>query len=85
MNLLIEKLSLEYTLDNMEATHKTYSFYDSLSRIDEILNADNKQYEEKSSIPVRSGLTYTNGYYVNFYDRNLSPVIRCMNCPLSFE
>ena len=65
MNLLIEKLSLEYTLDNMEATHKTYSFDDSLSRIDEILNADNKQYEEKSSIPVRSGLTYTNGYYVN--------------------
>lgn len=49
----------------MEATHKTFSFDDSLSRIDEILNADNKQYEEKNSIPARGDLTYTNGYYVN--------------------
>ncbi len=65
MNLLIVELSLECTLDNMEATHKNYSFEDSLSRIDEILNTDNKQYEEKNSIPARSGLTYTNGFYVN--------------------
>ena len=49
----------------MEATHKTYSFNDSLGRIDEILNADNKQYEEKDSIQARGGLTFTNGYYVN--------------------
>lgn len=48
----------------MEATHKSFSFDDSLSRMDEILNADNRQYEEKDSIPQRSSLTYTNGYYV---------------------
>ena len=65
MSLLIEKLSLVFTLGNMKATHLNYSFDDSLSRIDEILDADNNQYEEKKSIPARSELTYTNGYYVN--------------------
>lgn len=49
----------------MEATNKTYDFPASLVRIDEILNADNKQYEEKDSIPARSCLTFTNGFYVN--------------------
>ena len=49
----------------MEATNKIYYFTSSLERIDEILNADNKQYEEKNSIPARSGLTFTNGYYVD--------------------
>ena len=49
----------------MEATNKMYDFASSIERIDEILNADNKQYEEKQSIPARSGLTFTNGYYVN--------------------
>lgn len=32
----------------MEATNKYYDFSKSLERIDEILNADNKQYEEKT-------------------------------------
>ena len=49
----------------MESTNKAYDFSASLERIDEILNADNKQYEEKNSIPARSSLTYTNGFYVN--------------------
>lgn len=49
----------------MEATNITYDFVSSLERIDEILSADNKQYEEKESIPARSGLTFTNGYYVD--------------------
>lgn len=49
----------------MEATNLKYDFSKSLERIDEILNADNKLYEEKDSIPARSSLTYTNGYYVN--------------------
>lgn len=49
----------------MEATNKTYGFVSSLERMDEILNADNKQYEEKDSIPSRSELTFTNGFYVN--------------------
>ena len=49
----------------MEATHKVYDFIKSLERMDEILDADNKQYEEKDSIPSRSELTFTNGFYVN--------------------
>lgn len=49
----------------MEATNKTFDFNASLERIDEILNADNKKYEEKDSIPARSNLTFTNGFYVN--------------------
>ena len=40
----------------MEATNKAYNFSDSLSRIDDILNADNKQYEERKSIPARSSV-----------------------------
>ena len=38
----------------MEATHKDFSFLDSLGRMDEILNADSKQFEEKNSIPLRN-------------------------------
>jgi len=49
----------------MEATNKYYDFQKSLERIDEILNADNKQFEEKNSIPARSELTFTNGFYVD--------------------
>lgn len=49
----------------MEATNVKYDFENSLKRIDEILNADNKQYEEKDSIPSRDNLTFTNGYYVD--------------------
>ena len=49
----------------MEATNLVYDFTKSLERIDEILNADNKQYEEDKKIPTRNELTYTNGYYVH--------------------
>ncbi len=49
----------------MEATNKAYNFADSLSRIDDILNADNKQFEERKTIPARSSLTHTNGFYVD--------------------
>lgn len=49
----------------MKATNVIYDFGNSLKRIDEILDADNKQYEEKDSIPSRDSLTFTNGYYVN--------------------
>lgn len=49
----------------MEATHKpTYSLESSLKRIDEILNADSKSFEESNSIPSRDKLTYSNGFYV---------------------
>lgn len=49
----------------MEATHKpAYSLETSLKRIDEILNADSKLFEESDSIPSRDKLTYSNGFYV---------------------
>lgn len=49
----------------MEATHKpSYTLDSSLSRIDDILDADNKSFEESSNIPSRDKLTYTNGFYV---------------------
>lgn len=49
----------------MEATHRpSFSLDSSLVRIDEILNSDNRSFEESSSIPSRSSLTYTNGVYV---------------------
>lgn len=49
----------------MEATNTSYSFLDSLSRIDDILDASSNEYVDSSSIPGREKLTYKNGYYVN--------------------
>ena len=49
----------------MEATHKSYNHGDSLTRIEEILDSADNNYEEKNDVPSRSGLTFTNGYYVN--------------------
>lgn len=49
----------------MESNYQFYDFKESLCRLDEILNADSKSYEEKNRIPKRSSLTYTNGFYVN--------------------
>jgi len=48
----------------MESNYKTYDFYKSLGRLDEILNSASS-FEDKDEIPKRSDLTYTNGYYVN--------------------
>lgn len=48
----------------MEATNTTYNLQDSLQRMDDILNSQNIC-EERDSIPSRSTLTFTNGYYVN--------------------
>lgn len=49
----------------MEATNKpAFNLESSLRRIDEILDADNKSFEESNSIPSRDKLTYSNGYYV---------------------
>ena len=49
----------------MEATHKpSYTLNSSLKRIDEILDADNKSFEESATIPSRDKLTFTNGFYV---------------------
>ncbi|MDI3090003.1 adenylate/guanylate cyclase domain-containing protein [Priestia megaterium] len=48
----------------MESNYKTYDFYKSLGRLDEILDSAST-FEDKDEIPKRSDLTYTNGYYVN--------------------
>nr|WP_314751001.1 adenylate/guanylate cyclase domain-containing protein [uncultured Capnocytophaga sp.] len=48
----------------MKSNHKDYNFEDSLGRIDEILNANSKNYEELKYIPNRDKLTFTNGFYV---------------------
>lgn len=48
----------------MESGFSDYSYFDSLSRIDEILKGEDAAYEDKNSIPLRSALTFDNGYYV---------------------
>lgn len=42
----------------------SYDVAKSAERMDEILNAGNGNYADKDSVPLRSSLTYTNGYYV---------------------
>lgn len=49
----------------MQSSYKPYSHLDSVTRIDEILDAPAGNYEEKDSIPSRDTLTFTNGFYVN--------------------
>lgn len=48
----------------MKATNTSYELTCSIERIDEILDADNKSFEELDHIPTRDNLTYKNGYYV---------------------
>jgi len=49
----------------MQSSYKPYSHIDSVTRIDEILDAPAGNYEEWDSIPSRETLTFTNGFYVN--------------------
>lgn len=50
----------------MEVTNKiNYDVEKSAERMDDILNAGSGNYCDKDSIPARSSLTYTNGFYVN--------------------
>ena len=49
----------------MEATHKPkYELGSALDRIDEIINANNSNFEDKESIPSHDKLTFSNGFYV---------------------
>lgn len=48
----------------MEATQSTYDHLESIDRIDELIKGADSFYEEKDSIPVRSSLTFTNGFNV---------------------
>ncbi len=50
----------------MEVTNRiSYDVEKSAERMDDILNAESGNYCDKDSIPARSSLTYTNGFYVN--------------------
>ncbi len=49
----------------MEASYSNYDYEKSIVRINETLDASDSLYEEKKSIPTRSSLTYSNGYYVS--------------------
>ena len=50
----------------MEVTNRiSYDVEKSAERMDDILNAGSGNYCDKDSIPARSSLTYTNGFYVN--------------------
>jgi len=50
----------------MEVTNRAYYDIDkSAKRIDDILSTGNGNFEDKDNLPLRSNLTYTNGYYVN--------------------
>lgn len=49
----------------MESNHTmSYSVSKSAERMDEILNASNSDYSDKTTVPKRSELTYKNGFYV---------------------
>ncbi|MFC1934668.1 adenylate/guanylate cyclase domain-containing protein [Chloroflexota bacterium] len=49
----------------MQATFSSYTYIDSINRINEILNSPDFNYEDKDSIPSRDTLSFTNGFYVN--------------------
>lgn len=53
-------------MESKKETTYTYKVEDSASRMDDILDASDNDYEDNgSSIPSREKLTYNNGYYVN--------------------
>lgn len=53
-------------VESKKETTYTYKVEDSASRMDDILDANDNDYEDnKSSIPSRDKLTYKNGYYVD--------------------
>ena len=53
-------------VESKKETTYTYKVEDSASRMDDILDASDNDYEDNgSNIPSREKLTYNNGYYVN--------------------
>jgi hypothetical protein len=48
----------------MGATHTSYDFNESVTRITEILDSSDASYEDRDAIPPRSRLTFTNGFYI---------------------
>lgn len=49
----------------MEAKSSVYNHIDSVARIDELLRGADVSYEDKTSIPDRATLTFSNGFYVS--------------------
>jgi class 3 adenylate cyclase len=49
----------------MKASFSEYDHVQSASRVDEILDSSDNNYEELDDIPSRDRLTFTNGFYVN--------------------
>ncbi len=49
----------------MDSNYKAYDHVASAARIDAILAQPQGSYEERDSLPDRSALTYTNGFYAN--------------------
>lgn len=47
----------------MDSNYREYKHVESFARIDEILKQPNTNFEEKTSLPDRDSLTYTNGFY----------------------
>nr|WP_172692214.1 adenylate/guanylate cyclase domain-containing protein [Paeniclostridium sordellii]AUO31836.1 adenylate/guanylate cyclase domain-containing protein [Paeniclostridium sordellii] len=52
-------------MESKKETSYTYKVEDSAKRMDDILNASDNDYCDKKSLPLRSSLTFKNGYYVN--------------------
>ena len=53
-------------MESKKTTSYEYKVEDSASRMDDILNANDNDYEDnKNTIPSRDKLTYKNGYYVD--------------------
>lgn len=53
-------------MESKKETTYTYKVEDSASRMDDILDVNDNDYEDnKNDIPSRNELTYKNGYYVN--------------------
>lgn len=48
----------------MEAKYSYYDFEKSMERIDNVLNSSDASYQDRDEVPVRSALTFSNGYYV---------------------
>lgn len=49
----------------MKVDSSIYNFSNSLTRIDEILDSSDYNYEDKKGIPSESSLTFKNGFYVD--------------------
>lgn len=52
-------------MESKKETSYSYTVEKSSERMNDILNASDYDYADKTSLPVRTDLTYKNGYYVN--------------------